>query len=478
MHKPRFLDQLAIDLGDRDAFTAALARGRRAFQPDHVEPKWARDRSANIKHIKLEVALDFEAKKIAGTATHRLSAITGPLDRLEFDATELAIRAVRAGNEPASFETSDGKLRIVLPRALKADEEIEIAIDYSSQPRRGLYFVGPDEGYPNKPVEAWTQGEDEDSRYWFPCYDYPNNRTTSEVIATVPEKFTAISNGALIATSTNAAAKTRTFHWRHDLPHSTYLITLAAGEFAMIEERAGDTPVTYYVHPGREDDARRAFGNTPRMIQFFERIIGEPYPYEKYSQVAVQDFIFGGMENTSATTQTADTLHDERAHLDFSSDPLVAHELAHQWWGDLLTCRDWAHGWLNEGFATYFEALWMEHDKGEAEFRYTLYQEAHEYFEEDAKEYRRPIVCNLYREPIELFDRHLYQKGGLVLHMLRAVLGDALFWKAMHHYCVTHRGQNVITTDLQRAIEEATGKSLDWFFHQWVYQAGHPELEV
>jgi len=205
-----------------------------------------------------------------------LSAITGPLDRLEFDATELAISAVRAGHEPASFETSDGKLRITLPRALKAGEEIEIAIDYSGQPRRGLYFVGPDEAYPNKPVEAWTQGEDEDSRYWFPCYDYPNNRTTSEVIATVPEKFTVISNGALIATSANPAAKTRTFHWRHDVPHSAYLITLAAGEFAMIEERAGDTPVTYYVHPGREDDGRRAFGNTPRMIQFFERIIGVP----------------------------------------------------------------------------------------------------------------------------------------------------------------------------------------------------------
>src|SRR5258708_14881846 len=157
MHKPRFLDQMAIDLGDSDAFTSTFARGRRAFQPEHVEPKWARDRSANIKHIKLEVALDFGAKRISGTATHRISAITDALDRLEFDAAELTIRAVRAGDEPASFETSHGKLRITLPRALGAGAEIEIEIDYSGQPRRGPYFVAPNEGYPNKPVQAWTQ---------------------------------------------------------------------------------------------------------------------------------------------------------------------------------------------------------------------------------------------------------------------------------------------------------------------------------
>ena len=481
MHKPRFLDQLAMELGDRDAFTVASARGRRAFQPEHVEAKWARDRAANIKHIKLEVTLDFEKKRISGTATHRLSAIAGPLDRLEFDAAELEIRAVRAGSdgrEPASFETSDGKLRIGLARALGAGEEIEIAIDYAGQPRRGLYFVGPDQAYPSKPVQAWTQGEDEDSRYWFPCYDYPNNRTTSEVIATVPEKFTAISNGALLGSSLDGAAKTRTFHWRHDVPHSAYLITLAAGEFATIEDRAGSVPVTYYVAPGREEEARRAFGNTPKMIEFFERAIGVPYPYAKYAQVAVSDFIFGGMENTSATTQTADTLHDARAHLDFKSDPLVAHELAHQWWGDLLTCRDWAHAWLNEGFATYFEALWCEENLGADEFAWNLRQDREGYLDEDANRYRRPIVCNRYRTPIELFDRHLYEKGSLVLHMLRRVTGDDLFFKSLNLYCTRHRGANVITQDLQRAFEDTTGRNLDFFFDQWVYKEGHPEIEV
>ena len=258
----------------------------------------------------------------------------------------------------------------------------------------------------------------------------------------------------------------------------SYLMTLAAGEFTMIEERAGNTPVTYYVTPGREDDARRAFGNTPKMIQFFERAIGVPYPYAKYAQVAVADFIFGGMENTSATTQTDSTLHDARAHLDFKSDPLVAHELAHQWWGDLLTCRDWAHAWLNEGFATYFEALWCEENLGADEFAWNVRQDREAYLDEDANHYRRPIVCNRYRTPIELFDRHLYEKGSLVLHMLRRVTGDELFFKSLNLYCTRHRGANVITQDLQRAFEDTTGRNLDFFFDQWVYKEGHPEIEV
>lgn len=476
MCKPRLRDLFLLDFDER--LGAETAQDRRSFQPEHIEPKWPRDRAVDIQHIRLEVALDFKERKISGTATHRLSAIAGAVDRLEFDAAEIAIASVRVGDRKASFDQADEKLAIELEHPLKPGETIEVTIDYSARPRRGLYFVGPDEGYPNKPVEAWTQGEDEDSRYWFPCYDYPNDRVTSEVIATVPEKFTAVSNGELIGVSADAAAHTRTFHWRHEVPHSAYLISLAAGEFVEIRDQAGAVPVLYYVHPGREEDARRAFGNTPRMIQFYERTIGVPYPYAKYAQVAVSDFIFGGMENTSATTQTADTLHDARAHLDFTSDPLVAHELAHQWWGDLLTCRDWSHAWLNEGFATYFEALWCEEDKGADEFAWNLRQDRDGYFDEDTRHYRRSIVTNKYKAPIELFDRHLYEKGSLVLHMLRRTVGDELFFRSLNVYCTRHRGHNVITQDLQRAFDDATGRNLDFFFDQWVYKEGHPEIEV
>ena len=476
MHKPRSFDVLAL-AGHSNL--EAYANGvRRPFQPDYVEPKWPRDRVVDVKHIKLEVALDFQARRIGGTATHTIAAILGDLRRLEFDAVEMEISAVRIGGEAHSYDHSDDKLRVKLERALRAGDEVEVAIDYSARPRRGLYFIGPDAGYPDKPLEAWTQGEDEDSRYWFPCYDYPNDRVTSEIIATVPETYTAISNGELLSNNADRIAHTRTFHWRHDVPHSSYLMSLAAGEFVEIRDTAGNTPVTYYVRAGREDDARRAFGNTPRMIQFFERAIGVPYPYAKYAQVAVADFIFGGMENTSATTQTADTLHDARAHLDFSSDPLVAHELAHQWWGDLLTCRDWSHAWLNEGFATYFEALWCEEDKGADEFAWNLRQDRMAIIDEDSRSYRRPIVTNKYRAPIELFDRHLYEKGSVVLHMLRRTVGDELFFKSLNLYCTRHRGHNVITQDLQRAFEDATGRNLDFFFDQWVYKEGHPELEI
>ncbi|HEY6394396.1 MAG TPA: DUF3458 domain-containing protein, partial [Candidatus Binataceae bacterium] len=467
-----------MELGERETFTAQALDARRPFQPAHVEPRWPRDRAADIRHIRLEVALDFERKEISGTATHRLAAILDGLDRLEFDECELTIKSVRASGQAVPFETGDNKIKVSLASSLKAGDEIEIAIEYSARPRRGLFFVGPDAAYPGKPVEAWTQGEDEDSRFWFPCYDYPNDRATSEVIATVPANFTAISNGALVSTTADRATKTRTFHYRHDLPHSAYLITLAAGEFIAIEDRAGNVPVLYYVHKGREEDARRAFGNTPRMIEFFSRKIGVPYPYAKYAQVAVTDFIFGGMENTSATTQTADTLHDARAHLDFKSDPLVAHELAHQWWGDLLTCRDWAHAWLNEGFATYFEALWCEEDLGADEFAWNLRQDREQYLFEDSHHYRRPIVCNRYRVPIDLFDAHLYSKGSLVLHMLRRLTGDKIFYKALNLYCTRHRGANVITQDLQHAFEDASGRNLDFFFDQWVYKAGHPDIEV
>ncbi|MGH7905597.1 MAG: M1 family aminopeptidase, partial [Candidatus Binataceae bacterium] len=290
---------MASELGDRFAFSTHAA-ARRNFQPEHVEPRWPRDRVADIRHIRLEIALDFERRSISGVVTHRLAAIVDGLERLEFDQSELSISAVRVGGVETDFSIIDDKISVPLPAPLRAGEEIEVAIAYAARPRRGLYFVGPNDAYPGKPVQAWTQGEDEDSRFWFPCYDYPNDKASSEVIAAVPENFFAVSNGELIEVRADAVRGVKTYHWRQDIPHSAYLITLACGEFAEIAEKAGNTPVLYYVQPGREDDARRAFGKTPRMIEFYERRIGAPYPYARYAQVAVSDFIFGGMENTSA----------------------------------------------------------------------------------------------------------------------------------------------------------------------------------
>ena len=466
-----------MELSCGRAYGFSLAQEKSPFALPGDEPHWPRDRTCDIVHVKLELTLDADNQRLEGVATHTFTPINDNLTFVEFDAAELQIGSVKAHDgTPLNYSHEDSKLRIDMGASRKAGEETTLQIEYGCTPRRGLYFNAPDAAYPNRPRQVWTQGEDEDSRYWFPCHDFPNERFTSEIVVTVPREWNTVSNGRLVSTEENGP--TKTYHWSQEVPHPTYLMSLVAGEYTEIHDEWNGVPVLYYAPSGREEDARRAFGKTPKMVQFFAEKIGVPYPWAKYSQVAVADFIFGGMENTSATTMTDSLLHDERAHLDYSTDSIVAHELAHQWWGDLLTCRDWSHGWLNEGFATYFDLLFKEHDLGVDEFRYAVYQDADSYLQEDAGHYRRPIVNNVYNQPVDLFDRHLYEKGGLVLHMLRSVLGDELFWKAMHHYCVKHQGKNVTTENLQRVIEEATGRNVDWFFHQWAYKGGHPDLKV
>ena len=466
-----------MELSCGRSYGSSLRQDRGTFALPGDRRHWPSDREVDLKHLRLEIVLDPESKSVSGTASHTFSAINDGLKSVELDAVELRISGVTSATGAAlEHSQEEGKLLVKLGAPLNSGEESTINIAYSCTPRRGLYFNAPDDSYPGRPRQVWTQGEDEDSRFWFPCYDSPNQRFTSEVIVTVPREWNTVSNGRLAGVTENGS--TKTYHWSQEPEHPTYLMSLVAGEYTEIREEQNGTPIAYYSPPGREDDTRRAFDKTPKMMKFFTEKIGTPYPWAKYSQVTVADFIFGGMENTSATTMTDSLLHDQRAHLDFSTDSIVAHELAHQWWGDLLTCRDWSHGWLNEGFATYFDLLFKEHDLGVDEFRYGVYQDARTYLDEDSGSYRRAIVSSVYNQPGDLFDRHLYEKGALVLHMLRSVLGEALFWKAMGHYCRACRGQSVTTEDLQRSIEESTGKNLDWFFHQWVYMGGHPDLKV
>ncbi len=462
---------------------AACARGgglayARPFALTGDAAHYARDLVVDVRHIKLTIRIDPKAKSIAGTATHYLSAINAGVRHIDFDAVEMTISKVTVGGKPASFDYSDPVLRVDTGRALKAGVETEVAITYAAHPRRGLYFVAPDKVSPKKPLQAWTQGQDEDSRHWYPCIDFPNHQQTSEVIVTVPAKMISIGNGELKSVRENARNGTRTYHWYQATPHVTYLLSQVVGEFAEISHIWQGVPVQYYGPRGREADLQRTLDRTPKMLAFFSDVTGVKYPYARYAQSFVSDFIFGGMENISATTLTETSLLDKRASLDADSDGLLAHELAHQWFGDLLTCRDWSHGWLNEGFATYFEALFTEHNKGIDEFRYELYQNAHIYMSEDSARYRRPIVNNVYHEPIDLFDRHLYEKGSLVLHMIRSVLGDDLWWKAIRYYVDKHKSTNVTTPDLQRAIELATGRNIDWLFDQYVYRGGHPAFKL
>ena len=223
--------------------------------------------------------------------------------------------------------------------------------------------------------------------------------------------------------------------------------------------------------------ARRFMGKTPQMIRFYGEKLGQPYPYAKYAQVCVPDFIAGGMENITATTMTDSALHDEIAELERDEDGLVAHELAHQWFGDLLTCKDWSHIWLNEGFASYFGPLFTEHDRGDDVFRLEMKGSLEGYLGSDQR-YRRPIVESLYETSDDMFDGVTYSKGACVLHTLRGLLGDVAWWKGIRAYVAAHKFQVVETDDFRKAMETASGKDLKWFFDQWVYKAGHPELKV
>ncbi|TMQ11914.1 MAG: peptidase M1 [Deltaproteobacteria bacterium] len=449
----------------------------REFAFPGTRPRWAPDRVVDIQHLALVLDVDPTRRSVTGTVTLRCRVIADDTRAVELDAVELIIERVTANDAAAAFRNDGKKLRVELPRPAPAGSELVLAIAYRGAPRRGLYFIAPDEAYPHKPVQVWSQGQDEDSRYWFPCFDAPHEKATSELTVTVPAHLFAVSNGTLVSDHTDGGS--RTLHWRLDVPHSCYLVMLAVGDFASIETRWRDVPVVYHVEHGREAAAERTLARTPEMLELLSRRFGVPYPYPRYAQVFVADFIFGGMENTSATTLTDTVLLDERAALDHDVDALVAHELAHQWFGDLVTCRDWGEGWLNEGFATYAEYLWREHHEGRDAADLELDEWAEQYFGEDAGRYRRAIATKYFEEPIDIFDHHLYEKGGRVLHMLRHTVGDAAFWASLTHYLTKHRLGVVESRDLARAVEEATGRNLDWFFSQWVIDgAGHPDLEV
>jgi aminopeptidase N len=474
------LESHGLSCGRCEEGFAASAAEKRPFPLPGTKVRWSRDRKVDVKHIRLEVALDFATRSIRGVATHVFAPILGDVETLELDCVETTVKRVRMKGrpKPLAFTNADGVLTVRFPRPLAAGRSVEVSVEYAATPRRGLYFCGPDADYPSRRVEAWTQGQDQDARCWFPCFDYPNQKATTEVIATVPAHMSALSNGRLVKRTVNRSAGTATFHWRQGIRHVSYLVTLVAGEYETIRYRWKSVPMTVWAPKGRSADARRACDKTPAMTEFFSRFTGAPYPYEKYDQVFVQDFIFGGMENTTATTLTDTALLDRRIFLDANMDGLVAHELAHQWFGDLLTCRDWSHAWLNEGFATYFDALFKEHDLGRDEYLLAVLGLRDSYLSEDGGHYRRAIVSKRYRDPVELFDRHLYEKGALVLHMLRGQLGDDLFRRCIQRYVAAHREGSVETVDLRRAVEAETGLNLEPFFDQWVFKAGHPDIKA
>ncbi|MDW8274814.1 MAG: M1 family aminopeptidase [Candidatus Nitrosocaldus sp.] len=453
-----------------------VAGNSRRFELPGSRPHYPPSRQFMIRHIRLEIRPDMNEGSITAREEIDLVSNAEELRSVVLDAAELNISRVMLGEHELTFKHLDDRLRVELPEPLREGEGARLAIEYTAKPRKGLYFVRPDEHYPRRRLQAWTQGESVYSRYWFVCLDHPDMRHTSEMIVDVPDGFIAISNGRLVSVEDRGSH--RRYHWLEECTHPAYLTSLVIGRFKELRDEYNGIELLYYVPEDMADYAELSFANTKDMMRFFEEYTGIKYPYSKYAQVTVDDFIYGGMENINATTLTVETLHDRRAHIDFTSDHLVAHELAHQWFGDLVTCRDWQHIWLNESFATYFEALYWLHSRGEDEFNYYIMQYANEYFEEYGKRYARAIVTNVYKHPDDLFDRHAYEKGACVLHMLRSMMGDRLFRRAVKYYLERFRFSNAESEEFRRCCEDATGYSLQEFFEQWLYRAGHPELKI
>jgi aminopeptidase N len=442
-----------------------------------ADDPYARSRDYDLQNARIALCFDLERRKVMGEVTHTLAALRDGLPRLTFDSVALAILSVAVNGQPAKFETTATQLLVTLDRPAKLGERFEVSIRYEGRPRKGFYFVLPDKNYPDRPREVWTQGEAEDTRYYIPIYDYPNDRTSTEMILTVPRDWVTVSNGKLVGV-TGTAGGMKTWHWKQSQPHSTYLISLVAGEFELMKETWRNIPVTYYVPRGSGDRVKPTFARTEKMLEFYADLLGVPYPWDQYAQTAVDDFVVGGMENTSATTLTTSVLvHPQLAGESLmGSDGVVSHEMAHQWFGDLVTCKDWANLWLNEGFATYFATLWEEHFYGADEAAYSLWRSRNGWMNSQ-RLYPVPIVTRNFTDATE-YAGNLYTKAGWVLHMLRQQLGDAGFYAALKHYLQTYRGQNVVSADLAKAIEEATATNVDAFFDQWIYGAGAPRFEV
>ena len=450
---------------------APIVPAARADQP------FAPSRDYDLQNVRVELRFNLDQRQIVGQVTHTLTTLKDGLRTLDFDSVGLTILSASLDGKDARFSTDDAKLHVDLDRAAKAGEKHEVTIRYQGTPKKGVYFVLPNKSYSSQPKEIWTQGEAEETRYYIPIYDYPNNRATTEMIATVPANWVTVSNGKLESV-VDAGQGLKTWTWRQSEPVSTYLISLVAGEFDERKTTWRNIPVDYRVPRGDADRIEPTFVRTPDMLSFFADRLGVPYPWDKYDQTAVDQFSLGGMENVSATTLTArGLLHPALARESLEgADGLISHEMSHQWFGDLVTCKDWANLWLNEGFATFMASLWEEHQYGPDNAAYSRWRSQAAWVRQ-RRLFNVPIVTHEFRDSMD-FAGNVYGKAGLVLEMLREQLGDDTFFHALQHYLEANRLQNVVTADLIKAIEDSSHSSVERFFDQWVYGAGAPQFVV
>ncbi len=446
-------------------------------------------READLLHTKLDLRFNWEKEQVVGKASLVLKPYFYPVDELTLDAKGFDFEKISLDGETISlkYDYDNKKVTVQLGREFTRKDSILLVIDYVATPSKsggsaaitsdkGLFFINSN-GEEGKPQQIWTQGETENSSRWFPTIDKPNERCTQEMFLTVEDRFKTLSNGILTSSTKNPDGS-RTDYWKMEQPHAPYLFMIAIGEYAVVEDTWNEIPVDYYVEPEYEEHARAIFPHTPEMLSFFSEKLGLPYPWQKYSQVVVRDFVSGAMENTTAVIfgefvqRTSRELIDNR-----SNQSIVAHEMFHHWFGDYVTCESWSNLTLNEGFANYSEYLWWEHKNGKDDADYHLLSELRGYISSSRRN-MHPLIDFGYDDKEDMFDAHSYNKGGLILHMLRNYVGDEAFWASLQKYLTDNAYSDVEAHELRLAFEDVTGEDLNWFFNQWFFSQGHPDLYI
>jgi aminopeptidase N len=447
-----------------------------------------RSHDFDVKHYRIALSLDEPTKSFDGETAVTFSSTINGLNGLTLDTESFTVHSVTHQGAPLTFAQEEGSLTITLDRALSLGEEATLAIGYSVtniDVDSAKYGMGTnyDLGFnfkqesPTNPPIIFTLSFPEGARHWFPSFDHPSDWATHETIVSLREDYRVVANGALISDRIDRGTGRRTVHWSQTKPQPTYLYVMVAGNHSVLDDKHGDLPLHYWVYPGDEADARLSFGPTPGMIAFFEDLYGVRYPWVKYDQIVIPG-IGGGAESTSATVISEWTVKSAAELEDETPDALIAHELAHQWWGDMIGYKDWEHMWLSESFATHAEYLYAMHDLGADEASLTLYQQKAAYLREARTKFIRPVVTNKWNRPNDMFDRHTYEKGGVVLNMFRELVGEEIFRKVLRTFLEKHAYSNATTTDFFDTVRQVTGDNYNWFFDQWLLKPGHPVLDV
>ncbi|MDZ4682685.1 MAG: M1 family aminopeptidase [Saprospiraceae bacterium] len=452
--------------------------------------KPSQTRENDLLHVKLDLRFNWEKEQVIGKATLKLKPYFYPSSSVTLDAKGFDIQKVtfEGSAQPLKYDYENDQLVIQLGRFYTRNEQYSIYIEYIAQPaetggsaaitsNQGLFFINPRGEETDKPRQIWTQGETEWNSRWFPVIDKPNERCTQEIYLTVEDQFKTLSNGLLVSSKKNTDG-TRTDYWKMDQPHAPYLFMIAVGDYAVVKDTWSGVPIEYYVEPKFKDHAKRIFAYTPELLDFFSKKTGLKYPWPKFSQIVVRDYVSGAMENTTAVIYGEFMQQTSRELIDnLTNEKIVAHEMFHHWFGDYVTTESWANLTLNEGFANYSEYLWLEHKYGADEADYHLLEEWNGYLG-SAQSDVHPLIHYRYADKEDMFDAHSYNKGGSVLHMLRSYIGEEAFWLALGNYLKAHAYEPVEVHNLRLAFEDVTGQDLNWFFDQWYFDKGHPVLNI